>query len=160
VKRRELGLFLAIASCVFGGTVFAQAMPTDIELRTAYCIRVTGQQLQVMREMIGGEPQGSPAYGAVQKLLQDQATALNRLRSYLLPKLSSLQPDALIAAAGRADADMEQAKGAGTVCTKKCEHLQENGRPGEKWALCVEQCADNPLTKRLRACREPDWLPF
>lgn len=153
-------LIISALSCTLAGTVIAQAMPTDLDLRAAYCARVAAVQLAGMQQLMGGETPDSPAYAFVQKTLKDQANALNRLQSYLLPKLSSLDPVPLIAAARRADVDLEESKQVASVCAQRCEAHLQNGRPTQRWSACVDECAASPLVTRVGACRAPDWLPF
>lgn len=163
LRRRQnvpMRLLFAALSFAVAGPVLALTVPTDIDLRTAYCARVVATQLAGLQQMMAGEPESSPAYAFVQKTLRDQADVLSRLQSYLLPKLSGLDPEPLIAAALRADTDLEQAGQTGSVCSRKCAGHLENGRPSQRWSACVDECSAGPLTTRLRSCRTPDWLPF
>jgi hypothetical protein len=99
---------VVITSLLFAAA-WAQAqpltLPTDTDLKTAYCLKITQSQYDYLNARIGGEPQNSPAYPGVQKMLREAYADVNRLRSYLLPRMQSLEPTGLIAAARRAEAD-------------------------------------------------------
>jgi len=144
----------------FADAALAQSLPTDADLRTAYCITVTKSQLAITQEMLGGEHESSPTFTVVQKILKEQADIVNRLQSYLLPKLSSLNADSLLLASKRAVVDLEQAKAAAGVCASRCTPHFQNGRWTPRWSACMDECQASPLETRLRACRTPDWLPY
>lgn len=152
-------LFCSIASSV-AASALAQSLPTDTDLRTAYCITVAKSQLIVTQQMLNGEPERSPAFAFVQKTHKEQADLVNRLQSYLLPKLSGLDAEPLLLAVKRAVVDLEEGKAAASACASRCEPSLQNGRPTQRWSACVDECLVSPLARRLRACSTPDWLPY
>ena len=152
-------LFCYLAFSV-AAPALAQSLPTDTDLRTAYCITVAKSQLIVTQQMLDGEPERSPAFAFVQKTHKEQADLVNRLQSYLLPKLSGLHAEPLLLAAKRAVVDLDEGKAAASVCTRRCEPSLQNGRPTQRWSACVDECLAGPLQTRLSRCRTPDWLPY
>lgn len=152
---------IAVGLLVIAPTVGqAQALPTDLDLRTAYCARVLAAQSAEIELMLAGTPEGSPVRQAIQRDLRERAAALHRLRSYLLPKVDALATEPLIAAALRADSDLDEMKRVAGTCTTSCSQHLDGGSPTSRWSLCTEECLSVPLVARLRGCRSPDWLPF
>jgi len=154
-----LALFLA---CV--GPASAQlAVPTDNELRTAYCIPVVKAQIEIENQAIAmAEGQRQSPTPEAQNLVKEipamredlakRQTALDRLQLYLLPKMQALDPIALTAAMHRGDADVLELKASAQRCAAKCTSAPD-------WNACISQC--NPdLSARVKACANPTWLPF
>ena len=136
-------------------------LPTDTDLKTAYCLKIRQSQYDYLNSMIGGEPQESPAYAKVQKILREAYADVNRIRSYLLPRMQSLDPTGLIAAARRAEADWAELSNVTEVCTSKCRGFLQGALPSEKWSACVDSCRnDYSVVQRTDACKVVNWLPF
>jgi hypothetical protein len=152
---------VAIVLWSFWCPTFAQiSAPTDTDLRTAYCIRVVTPLVDFLSQQISNQPEGSQVREMLKKDIQAPADALHRMQSYLLPKLATLQPDPVIAAMARADADRKQYTALADSCMEQCRPNEDGGKPTKKWVGCMESCLDSPLQKRTAACRTPGWLPF
>jgi hypothetical protein len=80
---------------------------------------------------------------------------LNRLQSYLVPRMGTLDMTALVLAGHRGEADYAELKAMTDRCSLKC-----GGPPDDKWSACTKSCWDNDLIARVRACTTPTWLPF
>jgi hypothetical protein len=154
--------YIAAAAVLLPLTVTAQQiLPSDADLKSAYCIAVIKKQIVFMNEILGGEPPSSPAYEYARKMLRQRNNDLNRLQSYLLPKLSSLDATGLIAASRRAETDVEESGITAKQCTGRCDTTLESGRPGEKWSACIDTClAENGAATRVNSCKAVNWLPF
>jgi hypothetical protein len=135
-------------------------MPTDADLKTAYCITVVKKNIQMLTK--NPEPPHGFHYRMIQELLGERQTELNRLQSYLVPKISSLEASGLIAATKRAEADIQEQVVANEQCSKRCESPPEpNSMPGKQWAACMTACAaESPASVRVTSCRNINWLPF
>jgi hypothetical protein len=111
------------------------------------------------RESRSGPAARSPggrdvALERIEKGMRERETALNRLRSYLVPKLQYLDQGPLTAATQRADADRQEALQIAAVCTQQCGGGQQP---------CSSACFDKaaaPIVERFKGCRDPSWLPF
>jgi hypothetical protein len=136
-------------------------LPTDTDLKSAYCITAIKKQLDLMNQILGAEPQGSPAYVYAQKMLLDRNSDLNRLQSYLVPKLLSLDATGLVLASKRAERDLEEAAVSTQRCTTHCASNSGSGTPDSKWSACLQTCsAEDSAVTRLGSCRSVNWLPF
>jgi hypothetical protein len=143
-----------------------ESLPTDIELRAAYCIPIVKWQLGISQqtEVIarGLERDAttpsehkklSKVYANTRKSTAAVELTLHRLQSYLLPRIQLRDPVALAAAQGRGEADLRELQNATEHCTTQCagpEHETE----------CFESCVGKPLVARMRACLSASWLPF
>ncbi len=155
----------ALIALLILAATWAQAQPlallTDTDLKTAYCLKIRQSQYDYLNSMIGGEPQESPAYLKVQKVLREAYADLNRIRSYLLPRMQRLDPAGLIAAARRAETDWAELGNVAEVCTPRCRGLLQGARPSEKWSACLDSCRNEyPVVQRTDACKVVNWLPF
>lgn len=154
-------LLLALVLLLTAVSVAAQILPTDVDLRTAYCLRVKQRQTLLMNEILGSYVPGSPAYEVSQKVMREHASEIHRLQSYLVPRVSSLDATGLIAATNRGDADMNELASNPPACPDNCGQYVENGRPTDKWSACMDACLANvPAHARVTACKKVDWLPF
>ena len=85
--------FLAIIAVLFWAAAAAEQMPTDLDLKTAYCLKVKQRQVAFINSFT--EPTTSAGRDYKQKMLREHGNELNRLQSYLLPKLKYLDLNAL-----------------------------------------------------------------
>jgi len=152
------------------------SIPTDSELRSAYCVPVLQWQIRESRsrlaESIEAEKKAvTPAFrqflvSTIKDFQQDIAeneSALKRLQSYLLPRLQHLDPTALMLASNRGDADRQQLQATITRCLDQCGISLTQPTPmDDEQKECNKSClnSDTELVTRLRACRNPSWLPF
>lgn len=145
----------------------ADRLPTDLELRAAYCIAILRQDLSLISQLVQDNDSRIGQLGAAnaqsiaalreanEQLAQHRAhreTTFDRLRSYLLPKLYDLDLARIAAAHARGKVDNRSADN-GVACLTAC--IQSGAPTG-----CVDRCSDRDLQARMDACRSPDWLPF
>jgi hypothetical protein len=144
-----------------------QAVPTDNDLRAAYCISILKHYISLEQQtlnMVENAPTPPPpelkewltksVETTRNRLAGDQAN-LDRLQLYLTPKLTSLDPLAIAGATHRAEADW-QAKGRAVGrCTPKCLSLSL-----KEQTECFASCQDAALLTRVEKCRDPNWPPL
>jgi hypothetical protein len=142
-------------------TAHAQrALPSDVDLKSAYCVQVKQSQAALLETAAQKEPSGSQLEVALRKELEGRRTDISRLQSYLIPKLDALQPDALLAASLRARADLADLDKNQDNCLR-CNSFFENGRPTDKWSACMNAClGEIPAYVRMNSCKTVNWLPF
>jgi hypothetical protein len=154
----------SIASLMLAATAASpqsMQLPTDVDLKSAYCLRVKQNQAGYINGIANNEPRDSPAFEMVQKMARDHAADVNRLQSYLVPRITSLDPTGLIAATNRADADFKENVASGEACTPKCRQYTTPVLDSGKWSACFEGCAaEYPAHVRVNGCKVVNWLPF
>lgn len=152
--------YLSTFALLLSTSVHAQTLlPTDTDLKTAYCITVAKKSIEgLSRAPIA---QGTPGYDYMQGMIRDRNNDLHRLQSYLLPKLPSLDATGLLAAARRAEADFPASSEAAGQCATHCDSTLESGSMGNKWLACMNTCtAESAVYVRVNSCRTINWLPF
>ena len=140
----------------------AAETPTELDLKSAYCLRSVNIEMQILKAVIAGDP--SPDHQQA-KILRPTVEAydgdIKRLNSYLMPRLPALDPQPILAAAQRADADEKLRRGEMAACTAQCEpQVDANGQRGDRWMACGQACrANSPAFSRADACHPVNWLP-
>jgi len=152
---------------------WAARVPSAVEFRAAYCSRILQwsvhqrqsdesmleQELRARREGLLPKWRAGLSDETLQEMLQrskkeavsDRAASV-KLRRYLEPRISSLEPEAMSAAKQRAEADMESVADLNGKCGFKCAH-------GPDFEACLaEECGAEELIKRFTGCRDPSWL--
>ena len=99
-----LGIVAAAAPC---GAQQAVLLPSDVELASAYCIGVLQRQAAMADGRMLASP-GANGYAAqqIEQHRQELRESLERLQSYLVPRMPYLDTMALASAGARADADI------------------------------------------------------
>jgi len=128
-----------------------QTKPSDNDLRSAYCVAVLKGQIPWVRDQVAAKVDGAPAdastpapqqanakvrteaHARLERLLAAQA----RMAAYLSPRLNTLDSAALLLAMDRGEADW---------------------REFQTHAKGVHP--DAGLGNRIKACANPNWLPF
>lgn len=177
--------FVVITSGWCGVCFAQQRLPTDVELRASYCIRVVKWNIDFINQHVGEldtqlsslgggdsvvvkRPNGSTATERQKReelldqirvsrhTLADLQNTLSRLKLYLGPRLGYLEPTGIVNASQRADADLQQYVNEASECSNRCEQKKE------PFSTCVVSCvnSDESLSTRMRACSNPAWLPF
>ena len=156
------------ASLVPVGTL-AQQLPSDIELRAAYCTRILKMDAELYRggavaygkaiqEVENSPPQPGDAklkenlregLNGAQRDIQNAQSELDRVNSYLLPRLSYLDATAILGALHRADADITASRQMN--CSAECQ---------KDLACAQRECVRHDIVARFRVCRDLSWLPF
>ncbi len=158
-----------------------ERLPTDVELRSAYCIPVLQNDISVLQQALATANSGIDhitdipvqsgrdavlqAYQRGQrefeKAITERQSALNRLQLYITPKIPYLDVDSLMAATSRAKADIQQFDTKSKSCTLECMGpLKSDSAEKSDPVFCFKTCSGVELNDRLAACRNPTWLPF
>jgi hypothetical protein len=140
---------------VSGVEAEAQELPSEIDLRAAYCLSVVQHQVSTAKASIAdGDPDLKEVLAAI---LTELTENLRRLRLYLLPRLSHLDTLGLFAAMKRGKEDVVKSDTYHHACDDKCDSLRDT----RSRVSCSQKCHDaNPFTPHLRTCGDLSWLPF
>ncbi len=176
-----MGLFLTISvltlTSALGQAILktpggsAVQMPSDSELKASYCIAVVknwlgddevqihNSEFNMNKEMDSKKKsQWAQILQANIKERAEDADNLNRLQSFLNPKLSFLESRSLSSAYKRGETDVVSNKNSGTSeqCIAKCK-----GQDGNINVACTKQCMEaDPLSHRVAQCGSLEFLPF
>lgn len=145
-------LVVAFAIALASGQASAQqfAPPTDTDLKASYCVRALQRQL-------AGIPLGQTEQ--MDNLVYDTRDRLNRLQSYLIPRITYLDATGLLAAAKRADVDGDQYRQRLDRCTQSsCKQDDIPRACADKIGACIGM--ESELQLRMQSCSKLDWLPF
>jgi hypothetical protein len=164
--------FGALITAISVTAAAQQAVPSENELHSAYCTAVLEQQIAVYQrglaqlDAVAKEHPHPPApglgilSGETTLSLTKVQTAWNRLHAYLLPRIATLDPSALLAAKRRGEADWQRsnhmpAQQCGSSCSPLVPPPEKQQAP-----ICFDSCPDLALVKRVRACANPTWVPL
>lgn len=151
-------LAVAITLATLAGDVAAQQPPTDVELRASFCIGVMQGTAAMARGILSGLKPGDPPNDSATAMLATSEDNLRRLQSYVVPKMTYLDPAALLLAHKRGQTDVASVETATTTCVNRCTPLLPNHARVD---ACIAKCrAETPLFSRLDGCRDLNWLPF
>jgi hypothetical protein len=159
------GAFVATASQVFGQA----AMPTDIDLRSAYCLPIVTNAAAHSQDLANQYSVAAPITEAdarlnasLAKTARERQDDLSRLQAYLIPKLT-LDSTALALAMSRGQTDLGQIGVVGSACGKQCPGSEPPADRAEldRRLSCMDTCFGTyPEIKRVRSCFPVNWLPF
>jgi hypothetical protein len=152
MRIRWWGLVIAPLTAV--GLAQSDSLPSDGELRSAYCIPVLKWQITQAKSIAAV---ANAADGPRNDLPQLES-ALNRLQLYLLPRIAYRDPVSLMGAQKRGEADTQELESMTQRCSARCLGADKGNH--EQQGACWNSCADSGLIDRMRACRNPSWLPF
>jgi hypothetical protein len=133
--------------------------PTDAELRATYCIGATQNLLKKLADLESKFRDAGAPPEVLQKTAKGRADIeqrLARLQSYILPKLTDLDPVALALAMSRADADASQVNAETEQMIAACPNKSQ---PGGAFA-CAKDAPTSEASARLLRCTDTSWLPF
>ena len=135
--------------------------PPDIDLKAAYCIRLEQIRLADMSAAaaIADNPVLDESDRLDMKRINDDlihqlSDRLNRLQTYLLPRLKYLDSLGLSGAVKRGDIDAEQYNQLVKTCRSNCETRSEG------FGKCMTPCVEGELKTRTDQCANLTWLPF
>lgn len=138
---------LAIAFCVaMAEMCFAQTtgqrLPTDIELRAMYCIRITQEFLAPMQSAQNPDLQAN---------IDKAESTLQRLRLYMLPRMSELDLTSSAAAYAAGKNGYQEFNQVVGQCILRCGQNSQ----------CLKDCGNsNTTVKRVQSCGDATFLPF
>jgi hypothetical protein len=137
--------------------------PTDIDLKAAYCIRLTQLTLadlsarsKTMVDAAVSESQRRDVQNDLDSMVRESSDQLNRLQTYLIPRLKYVDATGLMGASKRAEIDMQQYGQMAKACA--------NCTLGDGWGKCMTDgfrtCMAGELQTRIQQCASLTWLPF
>ena len=154
-----------LATVIVTPTLAQESLPTDAELRSAYCIPVLQWQITWHQEMVSSAnkapaelpEQASQLDPHARENIEQLQAALNRLQSYLLPRIGHRDSSSMLLATSRGQSDLKALSAMTERCSAKCVIA---GTPDDAKRACFDSCTDKDLVSRIRACANPTWLPF
>jgi hypothetical protein len=155
---------LAIAAMMMVGVAHAQLrVPTDVELKAAYCLKITQGSIAKMQAITAREVDAY-TQGLLANNLKSAQDRLNRLQAYLSPRLTALDPGAMLLATKRGEQDsasyMDKAMPVADKCAQSCGVANATAETRERAEKCVVSCmTDDEFVGRVASCTKLDWLP-
>lgn len=147
-------------------------LPNDVEQKASYCLAVVKLQHSAFASLADENEKIIPTITdpATKKIFNDSAQNLkeeieqindniNRLKLFLLPRLSYLDPSAMLSASSRGEADFYKQDGSqNQTLLKQCRDRCKNNENG---GACGIACAEEyPLNRRIFQCRDLSFLPY
>jgi hypothetical protein len=135
-------VLLAVSS-----SALALQLPTDIDLKAAYCLRVS------QMAWAGYQP---GRFAFVDRMAAEDQDRVNRLKSYLLPRMSYLDATGLVMASKRGEVDQAQ-------YSQHFNNLEVQCAQDASAEICMsrlEGSMEAGLRTRIHTCNKLDWLPF
>src|SRR5262245_30484472 len=105
---------------ILASIVEALELPSEVDLRAAYCLRVVQYNLSVLKSA-ESSAQHQGIKETLAPVISTVDTNLRRLKQYLLPRIPYLDPDGLQAAVRRGEEDSVK-DSEDTSCITKCNH--------------------------------------
>ena len=169
----SMWLFLPLVVLPAGSSIAQAPLPTETELRAAYCIPVLQDDIAGLHELLDSIMESMAAVtddvppamrqewkDSIEKSKRDlpehikaRESALNRVQLFIIPRMRYLDPAALLSATARAKADIQENAADTRKCTNQCT-------TSGQIKSCMSACVNSDLSARLDACRNPTWLPF
>jgi hypothetical protein len=144
----------------------AQELPSQVDLRAAYCIPILQDglsEISSLRNYVQSQSLPPEHKAVAEKTLSEAATKtvtnLRRLQLYLLPRLPYLDAYGIGAARKSGEEDIARLKELGKTCDTSCRNMFSNNPSAS--LSCVIQCNSNsPVRARTNVCDDLSWLPF
>jgi signal transduction histidine kinase len=141
---------------ILASRVEARELPSEVDLRAAYCIPYVQQFINAV-----GPPetfvQDPEVKEAAEQLLSQLTSDLRRLQLYLMPRIRHLDSLGLTTALQRGKEDVGKMYEYSKTYSTKCDRPQH--KPSQD--SCFKKCmADSPFKTRLESCSDLRWLPF
>ena len=182
IAHTSRGLFLLVALMWYMTTVTAQSsnqgisevsrkLPDEVELKAAYCIAVTQDQItNFSSNRVDAEKQLDRTQDErIKSFLKESISVskrveselldkINRLQSFLLPRLPMLDTASVSAAYNRGQADVRKQSegGSSNRCTSRCQSLKSSQVSG-----CLTECMqEDEIYVRTIPCQKLAFLPF
>lgn len=139
-------------------------LPNDVELKASYCMAVVKHQYAWFSSIESSaksatDPRTKNIYEEVvpisKSAMQKLDDKINRLKSFLLPRVSYLDSTAMLSAYHRGEADIGRQM-ENSQCIDQCINVRANMR-----GLCLTECQNkDELTRRISQCADLSFLPY
>lgn len=154
MKQRILFFILIISFTQFS---FAQERrpPTDIELKAAYCAIVIKDRIELYNRLIDNPLLPTSAKNVLVKSRNSSMDQLDRIGSYILPRIPYIDLESILLAQNRAKIDTEVDNKPFTDCLDSCGNKNGFNK------ICTDKCTQgNENALRIQSCQNLSWLPF
>jgi hypothetical protein len=159
--------------CAYASVASAQIQfqtPSDNELHSSYCQAVLKEEIAYHQAALATAEAGAKNEASMSPELRQSGTkqraearemigklqtAQNRIAAYLMPRIMTLEPTAMLTALQRGKADWRDFNAMIDRCANKCLSL-----PTPQAEACWTSCRDAALIARIQACADPNWQPF
>ena len=133
----------------FNNITLAREYPTTIDLRAAYCIKVTQNLIGLLKpfEQMSEE---------MKSAIQEEESKLNKLQTFVKERIGYIYSQPIITAMQSAIKDWEDSNKE----SKKCLANKGGNQSFETAQECIDNSPANDLTLRLRRCNSINWLPY
>jgi hypothetical protein len=140
-------------------------LPNDVEQKASYCLAVLKLQYSEaaaleskVTDATNPDARKALEAGAVwtKKHAEKLNDNINRIESFLLPRLPYLEPTAVLTAYYRGEADIRRQRKESQVtkCIDKCKNTGFSER-------CMRECMEaDELNRRIFQCRDLSFLPY
>lgn len=140
-------------------------LPNDVEQKASYCLAVlklqyseTAALKSKVTDATNPDARKALEPGAVwtKKHVEKLNDNLNRIESFLLPRLPYLEPTAVLTAYYRGEADIrrQREESQGRKCADKCKNTGFSER-------CLGECMEaNETNRRIFQCSDLSFLPY
>lgn len=155
IARLRLECVTGLIAFSLGFACHAEQLPSETDLRSAYCRPVLRSQAAALAAILDSYPSRGPELEGVVRQLQGVRDTLRRIELYLLPRIPHLDPYGLLTAQTSGEEDLARSRAHGRKCGSEC--------PNQGDILgCMTKCFEgSPALSRLGICnRTSDWLPF
>jgi hypothetical protein len=163
---REPGAIMHVGVMILlwllASSVEAGELPFETDVRAAYCIPIVQNSIDVVRllmtDPIMTDPEFTESTETITAALAGMTNQLQRLKLYLVPRISPLEPLGLTTAMQRAKEDLAQSEQYGKSCQTKCKQSANKRASAE--GACLDECiAEDPVRSRFKDCFDLRWLP-
>src|SRR5438105_14108121 len=136
-----------LATVIVTTTLAQELLPTDAELRSAYCIPVLQWQITWHQEMVSRadkapaelREQASQLDPNGRETIEQLQSALNRLQSYLVPRIGHRDSSSMLLATSRGKSDLKALCAMMERCSAKCAIADA---PDDAKRACFDSCTD------------------
>lgn len=138
---------------------YARDYPSDIDLKTAYCIGFKKDALEDLKLLAN-------SYDELKGPYQEEIEKLTRMRAYLVPKIQYLKTQPLNVAMQMAKKDLAANGKSTRFCSKK---YPNPATPTEEHSILFFNCVKEQdkldfgyeaRAARIQSCDELTWLPY
>jgi hypothetical protein len=153
------GMMIGASIALFPPWSAAADTPSELDLRAAYCLRVTEASIKLMAD--APKPPTKMLEQLRGQVMKKQEEKRDQLAAYVKSRPALFEADATRDALKTVDSDAKiDGSGRRTIldsCAAQCKST--NPPPTAEARTCVDACAkDDPVVKRLERCTTVEWL--
>lgn len=167
-----VGVALTVVSIATPRVGNAERSPTEIDLKAAYCLKVTRQATIPLAEQARSHAMSA---AVLDQLDEDAKAKIDwttkdeikkrkeleaRLMGYLVPRIDDLEPAPMLAVMRQGEIDAANYRESLAKCFAKCPVPAPNDSMWNTTRKCGQDCAvPDELFQRIASCGNLDWLP-